>query len=60
MADPHRLEGFFRRVVAARLPILAAYAVLVPLAAWLATRIPSHDELAALFRYVQAGRQVDF
>jgi alcohol dehydrogenase class IV len=26
----------------------------------LATRIPSHNELAELFRYVQAGRPVDF
>ena len=26
----------------------------------LATRIPSHDELAKLFRYVQTGRSVDF
>lgn len=26
----------------------------------LATRIPSHDELAELFRYVQSGRAVDF
>ena len=26
----------------------------------LATRIPSHDELAKLFRYAQAGRPVDF
>ncbi len=48
MADPHRLEGFFRRVVAARLPILAAYAVLVPLAAWLATRIPSEAGIGRL------------
>ena len=48
MADPPRLEGFFRRVVAARVPILAAYAVLVPLAAWLATRIPSEAGIGRL------------
>ncbi len=36
-----RLEGVFGRVLALRVPILVAYAILVPAAAWLATRIPS-------------------
>jgi predicted RND superfamily exporter protein len=43
-----RLEAFFRRVVALRLPILAAYALLVPAAAWLATRIPSEGAIDRL------------
>ncbi len=43
-----RLEALFRRVVALRLPILAAYALLVPAAAWLATRIPSEGAIDRL------------
>ena len=41
MKDQPRLERLFHRIVALRIPILALYAVLVPMAAWLATRIPS-------------------
>jgi len=43
-----RLEDLFRRVVALRLPILVAYALLVPIAAWLATRIPSEGAIDRL------------
>jgi len=43
-----RLEALFRRVVALRLPILVAYALLVPLAAWLAARIPSEGAIDRL------------
>src|SRR5690242_13220223 len=42
------LERVFRRVIAARYAILAAYAVLVPLAAFLATRIPSEGGIGRL------------
>jgi len=41
MTDRPRLERLFRRVVSLRVPIVVVYALLVPAAAWLATRIPS-------------------
>jgi predicted RND superfamily exporter protein len=43
-----RLERLFSRVVALRRPILAVYAVLVPLAVALATRIPSQGAIDRL------------
>jgi predicted RND superfamily exporter protein len=42
------LERVFRRIVALRLPILAAYAVLLPLAVALALRIPSEGAIDRL------------
>jgi predicted RND superfamily exporter protein len=36
-----RLESLFGRVLALRVPILVAYALAVPTAAWMGTRIPS-------------------
>jgi predicted RND superfamily exporter protein len=43
-----RLEPLFRRVVALRWPILAAYVVLVPAAAVLASRIPAQGAIGNL------------
>ncbi len=43
-----RLDSAFRRIVALRVPILVAYAVLVPLAAVLAARIPSESGVGRL------------
>ncbi len=48
MAPPTRLENAFRRVVSLRLPILIAFALLVPAAALLATRIPSESGIGRL------------
>src|SRR6266536_196759 len=48
MAPRTLLERVFRRVVAARFAILAAYALLVPIAAFLATRIPSEGGIGRL------------
>ncbi|HTP51592.1 MAG TPA: MMPL family transporter [Anaeromyxobacteraceae bacterium] len=42
------LERLFRRIVALRLPIVAAYAVLLPLAVVLALRIPSEGAIDKL------------
>ena len=43
-----RLERIFERVLALRVPILAAYALLVPVAALLAARIPSEGSIDRL------------
>lgn len=48
MTAPSRLEGVFRRVVALRLPILVLYALLLPVAAVLAMRIPSEGAIDKL------------
>ena len=48
MASPSRLEGIFRRLVAWRWPILIAFAVLVPLGAWEATRLRSDGSIGSL------------
>jgi predicted RND superfamily exporter protein len=48
MASRSRLEPIFQRVVALRWPILALYALLVPLAAIEATRIPSDAAIGSL------------
>jgi predicted RND superfamily exporter protein len=48
MASRPRLESLFRRVVALRWPILAGYALLLPLAALLAARIPSEGTIDRL------------
>jgi len=48
MATPSRLEAFFRRVVALRVPILAAYALLLPAAAWLSAGIRSEGAIDRL------------
>jgi len=48
MAAPSRLEAFFLRLVALRLPILALYALLLPGAAWLAAGIPSEGSIDRL------------
>ncbi len=43
--SPDRLQLFFRKVLARRVAIVAAYAVLSVPAAWLATRIPSGNAI---------------
>ncbi len=48
MAPPSRLEDLFRRVVALRVPILAAAALALGASAWLATRIPSEGSVDRL------------
>jgi uncharacterized protein len=48
MAPRSRLEPAFRRIVALRLPILALYALLLPAAALLATRIRSEGAIDRL------------
>ncbi|HEY7724025.1 MAG TPA: MMPL family transporter, partial [Anaeromyxobacteraceae bacterium] len=48
MAAPSRLEGLFRKVVAMRRAVLAAFALLVPLGAWEATRIRSDGAIGSL------------
>ncbi|HET9555210.1 MAG TPA: MMPL family transporter, partial [Anaeromyxobacteraceae bacterium] len=42
------LEAAFGRIVGLRVPILVLYALLVPAAAWLATRIPSEGAIGSL------------
>ena len=48
MASGSRLERVFARIVALRGPILVLYALLVPAAAFLATRIPSEGAIFGL------------
>jgi len=48
VASRSRLEGIFGRIVALRVPILVLYALLVPAAALLATRIPSEGAIFGL------------
>jgi uncharacterized protein len=48
VASRSRLERVFARIVALRVPILVLYAVLVPAAAFLATRIPSEGAIFGL------------
>jgi predicted RND superfamily exporter protein len=48
MASHSRLEGVFRRVVALRVPILAAGALALAASAWLATRIPAEGSIDRL------------
>ena len=48
MASRSRLERVFARIVALRVPILVLYAILVPAAAALATRIPSEGAIFGL------------
>ena len=48
MASRSRLEPVFARIVALRFPILVVYAILVPAAAFLATRIPSEGAIFGL------------
>jgi predicted RND superfamily exporter protein len=43
-----RLEAVFRRIVALRAPILVVYALLVPAAAWLASRVESNGAIERL------------
>jgi uncharacterized protein len=47
MASP-RLARLLRRIIAARALVLAAYAVLVPAAVWVASRIPSEQSIDRL------------
>ena len=48
MGPGSRLEDLFRRVVALRVPILAAGALALAASAWLATRIPSEGSVDRL------------
>jgi uncharacterized protein len=48
VANGFRLERVFARIVALRAPILIVYALLVPCAAFLATRIPSEGAIFGL------------
>ena len=48
MAQRPRLQRFFAHLIALRGPILVLYAVLVPAAAFLATRIPSEGAISGL------------
>ncbi|HSN13664.1 MAG TPA: hypothetical protein VLT61_03475, partial [Anaeromyxobacteraceae bacterium] len=48
MAAPSRLERVFRRIVAMRWIVLAAFALLVPLGAWEASRIGSDGAISSL------------
>lgn len=45
---PPRLEGIFRRIVAARWGVLALFALLVPLGAWEVSRIRSEGAIGSL------------
>jgi predicted RND superfamily exporter protein len=48
MERPTRVEAIFRRIVAWRWPIVAIFALLVPLGAWEAVRIPSDASIGSL------------
>jgi predicted RND superfamily exporter protein len=48
MAAPSRLEAFFRRMLAMRRAVLAAFALLVPLGAWEAAHIRSDGSIGSL------------
>jgi len=48
VASPNRIERLFARVVALRVPIVVLYALLLPAAALLATRIPSEGAIDRL------------
>lgn len=48
MVSDSRLEGLFRRVVALRVPVLAASALALAAAVWLATGIPSEGSVDRL------------
>jgi predicted RND superfamily exporter protein len=58
MATPTRLEAVFRRIVAARWPILAVFALLVPLAAFEASRLPSDAGIGSLVMPTDPDYQV--